>query len=92
LKGLLLSRIGAAFRLEFSNQRAGKQIRWKNSKRLLPGTVVALTPSSDMFSTKCMIAIVAARPLQGGLDQNPPSVDLFWGNSDDAVIDPVDGE
>jgi helicase required for RNAi-mediated heterochromatin assembly 1 len=92
LKGLLLSRIGAAFRVEFSTERAGKQIRWQQSKRLLQGTVVALTPSSDMFRTNCKIAIVAARPIQGGLDQNPPTVDMFWGDSDDAIIDPVDRE
>ena len=53
---------------------------------------MALTPSSDMFRTNCKIAIVAARPIQGGLDQNPPTVDMFWGDSDDAIIDPVDRE
>lgn len=31
-----------------------------------------------------------ARPLEGGLDQNPPAVDLFWGDEDQAVLDPAE--
>jgi hypothetical protein len=88
-KGILLSSLGAAFRVEFSTERAGKQIRWAQSKRLVAGTIVALTPQRDMFRSICKIAVVAARPILGGLDQNPPSIDLFWSDPNDAVIDPV---
>lgn len=50
--------------------------------------MVALSPENDVFGTNCKIAIVAARPIIGGLDQNPPTVDLFWSTIDDVVFDP----
>lgn len=56
----------------------------------MQGNVVALSPQSDCFQTICKIAVIAARPLTGGLDQNPPQVDLFWGDSKDLVIDPAE--
>jgi helicase required for RNAi-mediated heterochromatin assembly 1 len=52
--------------------------------------MVALSPASDMFSKVCKIAIVAGRPILGGLDQDPPIIDLFWGDPDDAVFDPIE--
>ncbi|KAG4433671.1 hypothetical protein IFR05_010839 [Cadophora sp. M221] len=88
--GLQLSRIGVASRVEFSCHRAGKRIRWDQSKRLVQGTIVALTPTKDMFKTICKIATVAARPIEGGLDQDPPTVDLFWGDVRDMAFDPVE--
>ncbi|OWP00699.1 hypothetical protein B2J93_1084 [Marssonina coronariae] len=89
--GLQLSRTGVASRVEFSTERAGpKRIRWEQSKRLVQGTLVALTPAQDMFKNVCKIATVAARPLDGGLNQNPPQIDLFWGDTDDIVLDPVE--
>ncbi|KAK0105476.1 hypothetical protein ONS96_004862 [Cadophora gregata f. sp. sojae] len=88
--GITLSRRGVASRVEFSCERAGKQIRWEQSKRLLQGTIVALTPERDMFKTICKVAIVAARAIRGGLDQDPPSIDIFWGDIKDMVIDPVE--
>ena len=89
-KGLQLSPIGAGFRIEFSHNRAGKRIRWEQSKRLMQGTIVALSPMRDMFRSICKICVVAARPIVGGLDQNPPQIDLFWGSIEDAVFDPVE--
>ncbi|KAH7390349.1 hypothetical protein BKA64DRAFT_757595 [Cadophora sp. MPI-SDFR-AT-0126] len=88
--GLQLSRRGIASRVEFSCERAGKRIRWEQSKRLLQGTIVALTPERDMFKTICKVATVAARVIKGGLDQDPPNIDLFWGDLKDIVIDPVE--
>ncbi|CZS98291.1 uncharacterized protein RCO7_08942 [Rhynchosporium graminicola] len=88
--GLQLSRIGVASRIEFSCERAGKRIRWDQSKRLVQGTLVALTPEKDMFKTICKVATVAARVIKGGLDQDPPTIDLFWGDIKDMVIDPVE--
>lgn len=84
--------LGAAFRIEFSHDRAGKQIRWEQSTRLQQGTMVALTPMRDNFRSICKVAIVAARPYEGGLDQNPPQIDIFWGDPNDAAIDPVERE
>lgn len=52
--------------------------------------MVVLSPHRDMFRSICKVAIVAARPIEGGLDHNPPQVDIFWGNNDEAVFDPVE--
>lgn len=52
--------------------------------------MVALSPVSDMFEKVCKIAIVAARPIFEGLDQNPPMIELYWGDHNDAVFDPVE--
>jgi helicase required for RNAi-mediated heterochromatin assembly 1 len=90
--GLQLSRAGAAFRVAFSTQRARNQIRWKQSKRLLQGNLVALSPQRDKFRTICKLAVIAARPFEGGLDQNPPTVDLFWADPAEAVFDPVESK
>lgn len=84
--------MGVASRVEFSVERAGKRIRWEQSKRLVQGTMVALTPARDMFRTVCKIATIAARPILGGLDQNPPTIDLFWGDIGDIALDPVESE
>ncbi|KAG9242476.1 P-loop containing nucleoside triphosphate hydrolase protein [Calycina marina] len=86
--GLILATIGVAFRVTFSTERSGKKIRWQQSKRLQQGTLVAISTERDMFSTVCKCAIVAARPYEGGLDQDPPTVDLFWAVEDEAVLDP----
>jgi helicase required for RNAi-mediated heterochromatin assembly 1 len=90
IKGLFLTKIGAAFRIEFSHERAGKQIRWLQSTRLTAGTLVALSPVRDNFRTICKAAIIAARPFEGGLDQNPPQIDIFWGKDEEVVFDPVE--
>lgn len=62
---------------------------WKQSKRLLPGSLVALTPAKDMFKSVCRIAIVAARPLTG-IQSNPPEIDLFWSRPEDIEMDPLE--
>lgn len=63
---ITFSRRGLGIRVVFSLRMVGKKIRWEQSKRLLTGTLVALTPSKpskDMFKDKCIVAVVAARPL-----------------------------
>lgn len=77
---------GIAIRVRFSTARAGKNIVWEYSSRLTTGNIVALTPASDAFKTKCVVAVVAARPLEG-LKAFPPEVDLFFANGDDADFD-----
>ncbi|TID13113.1 P-loop containing nucleoside triphosphate hydrolase protein [Venturia nashicola] len=76
VSGITFSPRGMGIRIVFSLNKVGKNIRWEQSKRLLTGSIVALTPSSDMFRSQCIIAVVAARPLEG-LRQNPPEIDLF---------------
>jgi len=62
-------------------------VNWEQSKRLLTGTIVALTPANDMFRSTCHVAVIAARPL-AGLEQNPPEIDIFFGAPDEIEIDP----
>ena len=87
--GLHFAPADVATCITFSTERAGKNIRWGQSKRLQQGTLVALSTERDMFSSMCKLAVIAARPIKGGLDQNPPQVSIFWGNAgEDAVFDP----
>ena len=82
----MFAKTGVAWRVEFSPQ---KQIKWKQSKRLLQGSLIAL--SSDLFKNECKMAIVVGRGLSL-LNQNPPAIELFWTDSEEAVIDPVKSE
>lgn len=86
VKGYLMAKLGPICRISFSARRAGRKILWKQAKRLTPGRVVAL--SSDNFESDCRVAIMAQRPIQGGLDQNPPTVDIIWASAQDAIVDP----
>ncbi|KAF7549403.1 hypothetical protein G7Z17_g6403 [Cylindrodendrum hubeiense] len=53
---------------------------------------------SDFYIyTQCFVGIVAARYLNGGLEPNfqagenentPPRIEIFWGNNDNAILDP----
>lgn len=80
--GLTFSSVGVASKVSFSINRAGKNIRWAHSKRLIPGTLVCL--SSNNFQT-VKVATVVARPTEG-LEQNPPEVDLLF-NETEVEID-----
>ncbi|QSZ36966.1 hypothetical protein DSL72_009058 [Monilinia vaccinii-corymbosi] len=90
LVGLQLSPLGPAFRIEFSTDRAGKRIRWEQSSRLTPGSLVCLSPSNDMFRSVCKVGTVAARPIEGGLDRDPPQVDIFFGADEDIILNPTE--
>ncbi|KAK4967576.1 hypothetical protein LTR66_011920 [Elasticomyces elasticus] len=85
--GVILSPKGVAVRVVFSMVRAGKKIHWEQSKRLLTGSVVVLTPANDMFQTKAVVAVVAARPL-AAVQQNPPEIDLFFARPEELELDP----
>lgn len=86
VRGYLFAKLGPIARVSFSTQRAGAKIKWKQSKRLQPGSIVAL--SSDSFQTDCRVAHIAQRPIEDGLDQNPPVVDIIWADPSQALIDP----
>jgi helicase required for RNAi-mediated heterochromatin assembly 1 len=88
IKGILASTQGLAFRVEFLVDKSSKRVNWSQSKRLTPGTIVALSPEKDGFKTVCKVAVVAARPLENLL-QNPPSIELFFAENDDIEIDPM---
>ncbi|KAL4821178.1 P-loop containing nucleoside triphosphate hydrolase protein [Aspergillus spinulosporus] len=85
--GMTFARRGLAFKVQFSTNRAGRNIVWDHSKRLVSGSVVALSPADDAFRTKCVIAVIAARPLDG-VKRLPPEVDIFFANPSDADFDP----
>ncbi|MCJ1309916.1 hypothetical protein MMC25_003577 [Agyrium rufum] len=88
IDGLTFAKGGIAVKVQFSTTRSMRKIRWEQSKRLTSGSVVALTPTSDMFKTRCVIAVVASRPLDG-LKQNPPSIHLYFRNATELEIDPA---
>ncbi|KAH1897038.1 hypothetical protein KXW87_002956 [Aspergillus fumigatus] len=87
MTGITFAQTGIAFRIRFSTNRSGKKIVWEYSKRLIAGSVVALSPASDAFRSKCVIAVVAARPLEG-VKQEPPEVDIFFAQPGNANFDP----
>ncbi|KAF3011112.1 hypothetical protein E8E13_011372 [Curvularia kusanoi] len=77
ITAFVFSSLGLATRVAFSMSRVKKHIRWQQSKRLITGTLVALTPYQDGFQEICVLATVAARPITA-LQQNPPEIDLFF--------------
>ena len=85
--GFTFSQLGVAARIQFSTNRAGRHILWQASKRLVSGTLVALSPADDNFESKCIVALVAARALVG-LELSPPQIDIFFCRPEDIQIDP----
>ncbi|OQE40164.1 hypothetical protein PENCOP_c006G01589 [Penicillium coprophilum] len=85
--GVTLARSGFALHIQFSTRRAGKNIAWTYSNRLNPGTLVAITPKENAFMTKCVVAIVACRLLEG-VEKDPPEIDIFLASPEDIEIDP----
>ncbi|CAK4030251.1 hypothetical protein DOTSEDRAFT_52452 [Lecanosticta acicola] len=83
-----ISTRGIAIRVTFSLRRTGKKILWEQSKRLISGSLVVLSPANDMFNSQAIVATVAARPLSA-VQQNPPEVDLFFARTDELEIDPA---
>ena len=49
--------------------------------------MVALTPSKDNFRKKCIIATVAARPLDN-VKATPSQIDIFFARPEEIEIDP----
>lgn len=85
--GLTFTYKGIAARIRFSTARSGRKIMWSASKRLTSGTLVALTSTKDEFHSQCILAIVAARPLQN-LEVSPPEIDLLFGDASFHELDP----
>ncbi|KAK5944959.1 hypothetical protein PMZ80_002162 [Knufia obscura] len=85
--GLTFTFKGIASRIRFSTARSGRNIQWSSSKRLTSGTLVALTPKDNNFETKCILAVVAARPMQNLESDVAPEVDILFGDPNDLEID-----
>ena len=90
INGLTVARGGLALRIEFSTRRAGKLIRWAQSKRLKTGSLVVLSPVADKFRTKCIVAVVAARRLSwlDVMQPTKPRIQIYVGNPAQLEIDP----
>lgn len=89
MKGVVFSDRGIALKIVFSLCRVGKRILWSQSKRLMTGSLVVLSPLKDMFNTKCVVATIAARPLSG-IESNPPEIDIFVASMEDIFLDPTE--
>ncbi|KAF7507153.1 hypothetical protein GJ744_010835 [Endocarpon pusillum] len=87
ISGITFAPLGLAAQIQFSTARAGKSIAWEYSKRLIAGSMVALTPSKDNFRKKCIIAIVAARPLDN-VKATPSQIDIYFARPEEIEIDP----
>ncbi|KAF1915851.1 P-loop containing nucleoside triphosphate hydrolase protein [Ampelomyces quisqualis] len=88
LKSIVCSLRGLATRVAFSLSRVKRQIRWEQSKRLITGSLVALSPADDAFQSTCVLAVIAARPI-AGLSLDPPEIDLFFARPEDQEVDPM---
>lgn len=88
IQGYLMTRLGPMCRVAFSPERATKRIRWNQTRRLTQGTLVALSTAKDRFRTLCIPAVIANPVVHDSLENRPPTVQLFWGNTEDAVMDP----
>ncbi|KAI5257997.1 P-loop containing nucleoside triphosphate hydrolase protein [Aureobasidium subglaciale] len=79
---------GLGIRMCFSTFRAGVKIDWTTSKRLTSGSIIALSPASDKFQKKIVIALVGARPMEL-LTQSPPKIDIFFPRPEETIFDPA---
>lgn len=77
---------GPVTRMSFSTNRAQRRIVWETSSRLKNGSLLAVSPVSDMFKTQVFPATVAARPLSL-LNGKVPEVDLYFPYN--VVFDPA---
>lgn len=99
VRGYTFARQGAACRIAFSTEMSQTRVDWfdPDEGRLKVGSLVAL--SNDHFKSQCLVGVVAARPLFGGLvpdrvkgedDWTPPRIDIFWARPEDSVWDPAE--
>jgi len=76
---------GIGVRVKFSLDRIAKKIDWKQSKRLMAGSLVVLLSTPD--AALCKVAVVAARPITLLEQATGPEIDLFFACSEDLEID-----
>ncbi|KAK1701562.1 helicase required for RNAi-mediated heterochromatin assembly 1 [Colletotrichum godetiae] len=77
VRGVNIIRLGVMVRVTFSAVRARRLINWPASQRVVPGTIVALSPASDRFRAQCIVAVVTGRYDElAGSSSAPPPLDL----------------
>ncbi|KAK7946420.1 helicase-like protein [Apiospora aurea] len=86
IKGYQMTNQGPLCRISFSTERAGKKIRWSNTRRLTPGTIVALSASTDRFECQCKVASIVEKIVEGPI----VTIHILWASVDDAVFDPME--
>ena len=91
MKGVQFSFRGLSAKMAFSLSRVKKLIRWRQSKRLITGTLVALSPADEPFEDpgKVLLATVGARPISALETNNPPEIDLFFAHPEYYDFDPA---
>ncbi|KAK6823571.1 hypothetical protein PG987_013828 [Apiospora arundinis] len=82
VKGYQMTNQGPICSITFSTGRAGKKIKWSNTRRLTQGTIVAL--SADNFQSQCKVASVVEKIVDGPT----VTIHLLWADVNDAVFDP----
>ncbi|EQL01109.1 hypothetical protein G6O67_005260 [Ophiocordyceps sinensis] len=87
VKGIVLTRTGPASRIVLSKRCSQHQRPGSQADCLIPGSLVVLAPRFDSFRTKCFVATVADK--FEGTDGRLASIELFWADEGDAVIDPT---
>ncbi|KIW27697.1 hypothetical protein, variant [Cladophialophora immunda] len=87
--GFTFARRGVAARIKFTTRRAGRRIKWANSKRLVSGSIVALIPAKTkgIDLNDMVVAVIAARPLAGLLCE-PPEIDIYFARPEEIQLDP----
>ncbi|KAH0846063.1 Helicase required for RNAi-mediated heterochromatin assembly 1 [Fonsecaea pedrosoi] len=87
--GFTFARRGVAARIKFTTRRAGRRIKWANSKRLVSGSIVALIPAKTktIDLNDMVVAVIAARPLAGLLSE-PPEIDIYFARPEEIQLDP----
>ncbi|KAI8272076.1 Helicase required for RNAi-mediated heterochromatin assembly 1 [Colletotrichum sp. SAR11_240] len=77
VRGANIIRLGVMVRVTFSAVRTRQLVNWSASERLVPGTVVALSPVPDNFEKRCIVAVVTGR-YDEAIDspETPPPLDL----------------
>ncbi|PHH50118.1 Helicase required for RNAi-mediated heterochromatin assembly 1 [Ceratocystis fimbriata CBS 114723] len=97
LEGLVADIHGISYRISFSIEKSPIKIDWATSKRLTAGSLVAISPLSDNFTSKVVVAVVTKRILEGGLlpgdDEHAftaPRIDVSWRCEEDTkfMLDP----
>lgn len=73
-------------KISFDLSRIGKRIKWDQSSRLVPGSLVVLVPFEDKEYKvdNLVVATVAARPL---LEVEQCKIDIFFARPDELEID-----
>ncbi|EQB51524.1 hypothetical protein CGLO_08927 [Colletotrichum gloeosporioides Cg-14] len=77
VRGVNIIRLGSMVRVTFSAVRTRQLVNWPASQRLVPGTVVALSPVPDNFQKRCIVAVVTGRYDEAiNCSETPPPLDL----------------